>query len=208
MPGSSRRPGLQVAAAVVAAVVLLPIVVTVGRGAAVGWSEAVAYLVRPRIGMLLANTAVLTAITVPLSVALGTGAAWLVERTDLPGAGIWRALMLAPLAVPAFVSSYAWVSWQPGLVGLGGAALVTTLAYFPFVFLPVAALLRALDEGDLAGAALDVFADEPLPAGSALADAPNLILTPHIGGVTRESNERVSALVAARVGEFLDGQGA
>ena len=53
MPGSSRRPGLQVAAAVVAAVVLLPIVVTVGRGAAVGWSEAVAYLVRPRIGMLL-----------------------------------------------------------------------------------------------------------------------------------------------------------
>ncbi|MFD0867088.1 ABC transporter permease, partial [Tessaracoccus lubricantis] len=136
------------AAALVAAVVLLPIVVTVASGFGAGWSEAVAYLFRPRIGMLLTNTAVLMAITLPASLVLGTAAAWLVERTDLPGAGVWRALMLAPLAVPAFVASYAWISWQPSLVGLGGAALVTTLAYFPFVFLPVAALLRALDEGE------------------------------------------------------------
>ena len=71
-----------------------------------------------------------------------------------------------------------------------------------------AALAAALRAGRLGGAALDVFADEPMPAGSPLADAPNLILTPHIGGVTRESNERVSALVAARVREFLDAQGA
>jgi (S)-sulfolactate dehydrogenase len=66
-----------------------------------------------------------------------------------------------------------------------------------------AALAQALREGRLAGAALDVFGQEPLPAGSALAGVPNLILTPHIGGVTRESNERVSAMIAARVGELL-----
>jgi (S)-sulfolactate dehydrogenase len=66
-----------------------------------------------------------------------------------------------------------------------------------------AALAQALREGRLAGAALDVFEHEPLPAGSPLAGVPNLILTPHIGGVTRESNERVSAVIAARVGDLL-----
>lgn len=66
-----------------------------------------------------------------------------------------------------------------------------------------AALARALRERRLAGAALDVFAQEPLSAGSPLAGVPNLILTPHIGGVTRESNARVSTLIAEKVAAFL-----
>jgi (S)-sulfolactate dehydrogenase len=66
-----------------------------------------------------------------------------------------------------------------------------------------AALAALLREGHLAGAALDVFAEEPLPAGSALAGAPRLVLTPHIAGVTAESNDRVSHLIADRVAEFL-----
>jgi (S)-sulfolactate dehydrogenase len=65
------------------------------------------------------------------------------------------------------------------------------------------ALAEALRHGRLGGAALDVFADEPLKASSALAGAPNLILTPHIAGLTVQSNERVSTLVAARVTQAL-----
>ncbi|MCZ2097192.1 MAG: hydroxyacid dehydrogenase [Anaerolineae bacterium] len=66
-----------------------------------------------------------------------------------------------------------------------------------------AALAAALRSGRLGGAALDVFDDEPLRAGSPLAGAPNLILTPHIGGVTRESNARVSSLIAERIRTFF-----
>jgi (S)-sulfolactate dehydrogenase len=66
-----------------------------------------------------------------------------------------------------------------------------------------AAVAAALRSGHLGGAALDVFETEPLPAGSPLAGCPNLVLTPHIAGVTAESNERVSALIAERVIEAL-----
>lgn len=66
-----------------------------------------------------------------------------------------------------------------------------------------AALAAALQAGRLGGAALDVFESEPLRADSPLAGAPNLILTPHIGGVTRESNERVSSLIAERIRGFF-----
>lgn len=65
------------------------------------------------------------------------------------------------------------------------------------------ALAQALQSGKLAGAALDVFESEPLSADSVLATAPNLILTPHIGGVTHESNIRVSTMIAAKVADFL-----
>lgn len=66
------------------------------------------------------------------------------------------------------------------------------------------ALARALREGRLGGAALDVFGVEPLPPQPHFQDCPNLLLTPHVAGVTSESNERVSDLIATRVLEALN----
>ena len=66
-----------------------------------------------------------------------------------------------------------------------------------------AAVAAALRGGTLGGAALDVFDAEPLPAGSPLAGCPNLLLTPHIAGVTRESNVRVSSMIADAVARAL-----
>ncbi len=70
-----------------------------------------------------------------------------------------------------------------------------------------AALIAALKSGGLAGAALDVFENEPLDAatGAAFGGLPNLILTPHIAGVTEESNVRVSDVTARAVRAALDG---
>lgn len=68
-----------------------------------------------------------------------------------------------------------------------------------------AAVAQALRDGHLGGAALDVFDAEPLSveAGAMFADCPNLILTPHIAGVTVESNVRVSRMIAKAVAEAL-----
>ncbi len=65
------------------------------------------------------------------------------------------------------------------------------------------ALGLALKAGTLGGAAIDVFDAEPLPAALHFQDCPNLILTPHVAGVTTESNERVSFLIADKVLEAL-----
>lgn len=70
-----------------------------------------------------------------------------------------------------------------------------------------AAVAAALRSGHLAGAALDVFDNEPLPGGSTLVDCPNLVLTPHIAGVTLESNVRVSSVIAEKVAAALDARG-
>lgn len=68
------------------------------------------------------------------------------------------------------------------------------------------ALAAALREGRLAGAALDVFEEEPLgaAAGEKFAGLANVILTPHIAGVTEESNVRVSRVTLENVAAALD----
>jgi (S)-sulfolactate dehydrogenase len=69
-----------------------------------------------------------------------------------------------------------------------------------------AALAVALSSGRLGGAALDVFETEPLSPAAAVVfkNIPNLILTPHIAGVTEESNVRVSEVTARAVIAALD----
>lgn len=135
---------MTVAAAVfVVALTLVPIgfivVATLDAGPAL-----VAHLVfRPRVAELVGNTVALQLVVVPATVLIGTGAALLVERTRVPG---WlSAAFVAPLAVPAFVMSYAWATVWPSIAGLAGASLIATISYFPFVYLPVLATLRRMD---------------------------------------------------------------
>ncbi len=147
----SRPPGrvsfVAGAALLVALAALLPLGFVVWVAIQSGWDTVVALVFRPRVGELLFNTALLVVVTVPLCVGLALALAWLTERSDLPGARFWAWLAVAPLAVPAFVHSYAWITLVPGLHGLPGGVLVSVLAYFPFLYLPISASLRRLDPG-------------------------------------------------------------
>jgi iron(III) transport system permease protein len=138
-------PVLLLVCALVALLAAVPLLFVIEYVVSTGWDEAWRLLVRPRVGELMVNTGRLALGGMALSAAVGTGAAWLVERTTLPGRRIWNVLLAAPLAIPAFVTSFGWVSLTARVESYGGALLVVTLSYYPLVYLPVAATLRGLD---------------------------------------------------------------
>jgi iron(III) transport system permease protein len=143
---AARPPAaLFAASAVGAALVLLPLAVTVLQALEVRAQDAVALLIRPLVGELLVNTIGLVLATTVAAALIGTAAAWFVERTDLPGRAVWGVLAAVPLAIPPFITSFAWVSISNSLQDFAGALLVVTCAYYPLVYLPVAAALRGLD---------------------------------------------------------------
>ena len=124
---------------------LLPFAHVVFYASDVGLDVAREQLIRPRIGWLLLNTVTLVIAGVTLSAVIATACAWLVERSDIPFPRVWRVLLVAPLAVPAFVNGYAWVSLTHAVEGFAGATLIVSLSYFPFIYLPVTASLQRID---------------------------------------------------------------
>ena len=132
-------------AVAVTALCLIPLGFVVVSTSTAGFDTVRRLIFRPRVGTLLVNTGLLVLLSCTATAVIGTAAAYLVERVRLVGSRLWAPLLVAPLAIPAFVTSYGWVSVFPGIDGLFGATLIMTLAYLPFVFLPVSAALRGLD---------------------------------------------------------------
>lgn len=130
---------------VVALFALIPLGYVATYAAIIGPADLWGLVARPRILELLRNTVGLATACMLSTAAMGVALAVVVERTDLPGRRWWHGLMVAPLAVPAFVNGYAWVSLDPAIHGFWGAFLVITLSYYPLVYLPVVAALRGLD---------------------------------------------------------------
>ncbi|HEV2785507.1 MAG TPA: ABC transporter permease subunit, partial [Solirubrobacteraceae bacterium] len=116
------------------------------------WSgDALALMLRS-VGLAAAVTATTIAIAVPL--------AWLTVRTDLPGRRVWAVLCSLPLVIPSYIGAYLMVSALgpsglvqdtlgvdriPSIYGFTGAWLVLSAFTFPYVLLPVQAVLRRLD---------------------------------------------------------------
>lgn len=83
-------------------------------------------------------------------------------------------------------------------------AILVNVARGPIV--DTGALIAALGEGRIAGAALDVFEDQPLPPGHPLFACPNVILTPHVSGITADSMRRMGDVTADEVERVLQGR--
>ncbi|HHY58542.1 MAG TPA: iron ABC transporter permease [Chloroflexi bacterium] len=117
---------------------------------------------------LLVQTALLLAGVIGFTLLVGIGAAWLVERSDLPGRGVWRVLLALPLALPGYVAAITYIillrrggvierllidyagfgrgdAPLPPLYNVGGAILIIGLVTYPYIYLPTAAALRGVD---------------------------------------------------------------
>ena len=142
-----------------------------GRGATLGHYRAV--LDSPALMKALWNTAVLAFWVGLASVAVGTPLAWLTARTDLPGKGLIRSLVLASFVTPPFLGAFAWVMlagpnagllnvlWRQAtgateplvnIFTMSGLVFVVTIYTFPYVYIMVANTL-ALIASDLEEAA-------------------------------------------------------
>ncbi len=143
--GGGRPLALTAVSAAIALLTLVPVGFLLDQTLATSWEEVERLLFRDFVGHLLLRTAALVAAGTVACTLLGVAVAWLVERTDLPGRRLWAVLAALPITVPAFVTSYSWVSITPAVQGFWGAAGIVTLAYYPLVYLPVAAVLRGTD---------------------------------------------------------------
>ena len=132
-------------AGVVAAAALLPVAYLIVRATDGGWTAIADTLLLERTGRLLARSLGLAAAVSAASAAIGIALAWLTVRCDLPGRRIWRVVAALPLAVPSYVAAFAFVSNVPDLAGFVPTFLVLTLLSYPYVFLPVAAVLERVD---------------------------------------------------------------
>jgi phosphoglycerate dehydrogenase-like enzyme len=92
---------------------------------------------------------------------------------------------------------------EPELRALGPRGRLVNTSRGPIV--DESALVAALHDGTMAGAALDVFDQEPLPLDHPLRTAPNTVLTPHIGFVSEQSYRRIYGDAVADVVAWLDG---
>ncbi|MDQ3953708.1 MAG: ABC transporter permease subunit, partial [Actinomycetota bacterium] len=157
--GTSR--GLVVAASAVAAVFAAPFLYLVARNASAPAAAWEALTSGDAWGPL--GRSVLLAVLVSVSAtAVGAGAGWLVARTDVPGARLWRVLLPLPLVMPSFIGAFVLlaalapgglleavlrplgVRRLPGIGGLAGSFLVLTLFTYPYVYLPARARFRRL----------------------------------------------------------------
>jgi phosphoglycerate dehydrogenase-like enzyme len=125
--------------------------------------------------------------------------------------GIERVGLEQLLAESDFVTLHAALSPESrGMIGEKELRSMKPNAYLinagRGALLDESALVRALKEGWIAGAALDTYSKEPLPVDHPLRSAPNILLTPHLASFARETGERVSLTAAESILELMHGR--
>jgi iron(III) transport system permease protein len=142
-PRTSRT--LLATSALIAGATALPLLFLFLLARHAGSTEVRHLLNRELTYQLLWNTVRLTAVVTVFCAVIGTATAWCVERTNLPLRRLWAVLVVIPLAIPDFVTSFGWTSLSSQVAGFRGAVVVMTFSVYPLVYLPVAASLRNAD---------------------------------------------------------------
>jgi len=161
---NSISPRLTIAAGLVALFVAIPLGYIFFR-AVTGEPEVWQRLLQTRIWTLLGNTLLLVAAVTSGALVTGVSMAWITERTDLPGRGIFRWMLALPLAIPAYIGGILHLTLlrsrgglipqlleslfgqpipTPSPLGFWGAAFILTIFTYPYVYLLSAAAFRSL----------------------------------------------------------------
>jgi iron(III) transport system permease protein len=140
-----RPPTLLLGLAIVAVLVsLAPLSYLVIRLGEFGIDKVIANVFRERSLELLANSVLLALAVAVSAVIVGGFQAWLTTRSSLKGRALFAVLAALPLAMPSYVTAYAFTALFTGFRGFAAAWLVLTIGTAPYVYLAVsAALMRA-----------------------------------------------------------------
>jgi len=130
---------------IVVAAILIPVVVTIVQAIGGNGADVANSLRNTDVAGLLLHTLYVAVLVTPLCGVLGVTAAWVTERTNLPGRRLCALLLVAPVAIPLFVTSYAWADLGPSFQGLLGAVGIVAFTYYPIVYLLACASLRGMD---------------------------------------------------------------
>jgi len=175
-------PWLWVAGGLVVLPALIPVMALVWR--VLGASDAAwETLASARTAELLLRSVLFAGVVTVAATTVGVAAAWVTTRTDIAYARIWSTLLALPLVVPSYVLALSFISFAgprglfadtvglslPSVSGFWGAALVLTLATYPYVYLVVRSTIvrinPALEEAarGLGSTAWDAFRRITLP---------------------------------------------
>lgn len=144
---SRTRPpvSLVAAATAVVAATAVPLWYLIDRASERGLAFVVEELGAPRTGALVGRSILLVVVVTAACVALGSGFAVLLTRTDIAARRALAVALTLPLAMPSYLLGFLWISMFPSIAGFWGAALVLTLVSYPFVMLPAMAALSRSD---------------------------------------------------------------
>lgn len=140
--GSTVPLGLAFVASLIS---LVPLWYLVTQSFSKGLQPFVDELMQQRTLSLIVRSFVLAGSVTAASVIIGTFAAWVITLSGIRGRTFLTIAFSLPLAIPSYLSAFAWISWKPSITGFFGAFIVLSFACYPYVMLPVAATMSRLD---------------------------------------------------------------
>lgn len=115
------------------------------RATGSGFETFTTVLLREKTIATIITTAALASLVALFASIIGISSAWLIQRTKLPFGSLFLVLGTLSLAVPSYVSTYAWIALVPNLGGFAAAVFILTLTTSPYVLLAALAALRRID---------------------------------------------------------------